>query len=176
MARGLDYEHVNCPLWSFEGAAKPAHIDKLSAVIAVGKHLFPFRTEKLSPPAPMVLGGQPPGRVGRRRILTEGAARAALFVFLGPYAERERALGDRAAVGNLDRAAQTLSRRVGRDAPRAANDVAASGVVDHAQLRTPGERGAADVHGRRGRSGDEQTRPRDQPAAGPRDPRRGARS
>src|SRR6266542_3967149 len=68
MARGLDYEHVNCPLWSFEGAAKPAHIDKLSAVIAVGKHLFPFRTEKLSPPAPMVLGGQPPGRVGRRRI------------------------------------------------------------------------------------------------------------
>ena len=26
-------------------------------VIAAGKHLFPFRTEKLSPPAPMVLGG-----------------------------------------------------------------------------------------------------------------------
>src|SRR5262245_64855282 len=41
---------------------------KVSAVIAAGVHLFPFRTEKLSPPAPMVLGGQPPGRVGRRRI------------------------------------------------------------------------------------------------------------
>ena len=40
----------------------------ISAVIAAGVHLFPFRTEKLSPPAPMVLGGQPPGRVGRRRI------------------------------------------------------------------------------------------------------------
>src|SRR2546422_5940247 len=41
---------------------------RISAVIAAGVHLFPFRTEKLSPPAPMVLGGQPPGRVGRRRI------------------------------------------------------------------------------------------------------------
>src|SRR4029453_13298874 len=41
---------------------------RFSAVIATGVHLFPFRTEKLSPPAPMVLGGQPPGRVGRRRI------------------------------------------------------------------------------------------------------------
>ena len=40
----------------------------ISAVIAAGVHLFPFRTEQLSPPAPMVLGGQPPGRVGRRRI------------------------------------------------------------------------------------------------------------
>src|SRR2546423_14537346 len=36
------------------------------AVIATGKHLFPFRTEKLSPLAPMVLGEQSPGRVGRR--------------------------------------------------------------------------------------------------------------
>ena len=32
------------------------------AVIAAGTHLFPFRTEKLSPPAPMVLGTQVPGR------------------------------------------------------------------------------------------------------------------
>src|SRR3954471_6966270 len=40
----------------------------ISAVIPAGKHLFPFRTEKLSLPGPMVLGGQPPGRVGRRRF------------------------------------------------------------------------------------------------------------
>ena len=46
-------------------------LSQLSAVIAAGVHLFPFRTEKLSPPAPMVLGGQPPGRVGRRRISFE---------------------------------------------------------------------------------------------------------
>src|SRR3954463_1118940 len=40
----------------------------ISAVIPAGKHLFPFRTEKLSLPGPMVLRGQPPGRVGRRRF------------------------------------------------------------------------------------------------------------
>ena len=37
-------------------------------VIAEGKHLFPFRTEPLSPLAPMVLLGSPSGRVGRCRI------------------------------------------------------------------------------------------------------------
>ena len=35
--------------------------------IAAESHPFPSRTRKLSPPAPMVLGGLPPGRVGRRR-------------------------------------------------------------------------------------------------------------
>src|SRR5690606_38799491 len=33
--------------------------------IAEGTHPFPFRTRKLSPPAPMVLGAGAPGRVGR---------------------------------------------------------------------------------------------------------------
>jgi hypothetical protein len=42
---------------------------KFPVALAAGKHLFPFRTEKLSPPAPMVLGGRPPGRVGRRRSI-----------------------------------------------------------------------------------------------------------
>src|SRR5437899_1328652 len=50
---------------------KPASLT-ISAVIATGVHLFPFRTEKLSPPAPMVLGAQAPGRVGRRRINSRG--------------------------------------------------------------------------------------------------------
>ena len=36
--------------------------------MAKGSHLFPFRTQKLSPSAPMVLGWTRPGRVGRRRI------------------------------------------------------------------------------------------------------------
>ena len=35
-------------------------------VIATGFHLFPFRTEKLSPTAPMVLHTR--GRVGRRQF------------------------------------------------------------------------------------------------------------
>ena len=34
-------------------------------------HPFPFRTRKLSPLAPMVLGGQPLGRVGHCRFLTK---------------------------------------------------------------------------------------------------------
>jgi hypothetical protein len=34
--------------------------------MAAGIHLFPFRTEKLSPPALMVLRGRLRGRVGRR--------------------------------------------------------------------------------------------------------------
>ena len=33
-----------------------------------GDHLFPYRTQKLSPSAPMVLGWKRPGRVGRRRF------------------------------------------------------------------------------------------------------------
>src|SRR5207253_10300244 len=43
-----------------------------SVTMAEGRHPFPFRTRKLSPPAPMVLSGQPGGRVGR--------CRASLFV------------------------------------------------------------------------------------------------
>src|SRR5579864_5153024 len=36
--------------------------------IAAGKHLFPSRTQQLSPPAPMVLPWQRGGRVGHRRV------------------------------------------------------------------------------------------------------------
>lgn len=39
--------------------------------MAEGSHPFPFRTRKLSLPAPMVLGERSPGRVGRRRISHE---------------------------------------------------------------------------------------------------------
>src|SRR3989441_6142608 len=42
---------------------------QVGVAMAEGKHLFPFRTEKLSPPAPMVLPGRPGGRVGRRPFL-----------------------------------------------------------------------------------------------------------
>ena len=34
--------------------------------IAIGSHLFPFRTEKLSQSAPMILGSQGPWKVGKR--------------------------------------------------------------------------------------------------------------
>src|ERR1035437_1733369 len=56
------------------------------AVIATGIHLFPFRTEKLSPFAPMVLGGQPPGRVGRRQFFLGPRKRP--FSFSSDYYNR----------------------------------------------------------------------------------------
>src|ERR1700680_1910596 len=51
--------------------------------LARGKHLFPFRTEQLSPSAPMVLGSQGPGRVGRRRFFHTRAAFGRPVVVLG---------------------------------------------------------------------------------------------
>src|SRR5437762_4573404 len=39
----------------------------VSVAIAEGRHPVPFRTRKLSPPAPMVLPWRRGGRVGRRR-------------------------------------------------------------------------------------------------------------
>src|SRR3954468_6131180 len=42
-------------------------LDRVSVIIALGKHPVPFRTRKLSLSAPMVLHGGPCGRLGRRR-------------------------------------------------------------------------------------------------------------
>ena len=79
MGRGLDgyFDIRSLALCSFEGPRRavlavnggaPRGLDKFPVAIARGKHLFPFRTEPLSPSAPMVLGSQGPGRVGRRRF------------------------------------------------------------------------------------------------------------
>lgn len=67
-------------------SANPRGLAKFPVVIARGKHLFPFRTEPLSLSAPMVLGPQGPGRVGRRRfflIAPVATRRLGLFAFLG---------------------------------------------------------------------------------------------
>ena len=57
----------------FPGRASRAFIgccrskdDDIKVVMALGFHLFPFRTEKLSPITPMVLRNS--GRVGSRRF------------------------------------------------------------------------------------------------------------
>ena len=42
---------------------------RFPVAMAKGFHLFPSRTQQLSPSAPMVPGRRRPGRVGRRRIL-----------------------------------------------------------------------------------------------------------
>ena len=76
MGRGLDglISRFKEKLCSFEG---PLGLEQFPVAIAWGKHLFPFRTEQLSPTAPMVLGSQGPGRVGRRRFLLTSRPRAA---------------------------------------------------------------------------------------------------
>ena len=70
MGRGLDgffdARSVGMSLCSFQGPGE-ARSRRLSVASARGIHLFPFRTEQLSLSAPMVLGSQGPGRVGRRR-------------------------------------------------------------------------------------------------------------
>ena len=60
--------------------------------MAAGPHPFPFRTRKLSPPAPMVLGTCVPGRVGRRRIS---------FSSSGALGPRSSAFGVHPVVGRV---------------------------------------------------------------------------
>src|SRR5271163_963292 len=69
MGRGLDGYLVlpAVALCRFEGPGGVVS-HPFPVALARGKHLFPFRTEQLSPSAPMVLGSQGPGRVGRRRF------------------------------------------------------------------------------------------------------------
>src|ERR1700751_5753148 len=50
------------------------HLNRVSAVIAKGKHPVPFRTRKLRPSAPMGLRGGPRWRVGRRRTCLKRVA------------------------------------------------------------------------------------------------------
>src|SRR5204863_913574 len=75
MGRGLDGYFSLLACVQFSSVAGAARSRTISVAIARGKHLFPFRTEPLSLSAPMVLGGQPPGRVGRRRSYLRAAPR-----------------------------------------------------------------------------------------------------
>ena len=52
----------------FQGTKVP---ERIPVVMAKGSHLFPYRTQKLSLSAPMVLGWRRPGRVGHCRIPNE---------------------------------------------------------------------------------------------------------
>src|SRR5215207_6438526 len=70
MGRGLDGfdTRLLAGCAALKARAKCVGLEKVSVALAWGKHLFPFRTEQLSPTAPMVLGLHGPGRVGRRRF------------------------------------------------------------------------------------------------------------
>ena len=74
MGRGLDgYLIIRYSLWRCAVLKDRGGVvfRFFPVALARGKHLFPFRTEQLSPSAPMVLGPQGPGRVGRRRFLNQ---------------------------------------------------------------------------------------------------------
>ncbi len=66
MGRGLDGFLCDTP-WRCAVLKGCRELSPFPVALARGKHLFPFRTEQLSPSAPMVLGPHGPGRVGRRR-------------------------------------------------------------------------------------------------------------
>ena len=57
---------------------------RFPAVLAEGPHPFPFRTRKLSPPAPMILHGKPCGNVGHRRNINQKAAGSSPRLFFCP--------------------------------------------------------------------------------------------
>src|SRR5437762_9920920 len=63
IGRGLGF-HVN---WRVRACYRTLNEHRFPVAIAAGSHPFPFRTRKLSLPAPMVLGDRSPWRVGRRR-------------------------------------------------------------------------------------------------------------
>ena len=56
------------------------HPIQFPVVITKGFHLFPSRTQKLSPSVPKVLGWRRPGRIGRCRIPIQKLVRASFFV------------------------------------------------------------------------------------------------
>src|SRR6188474_779673 len=109
MGRGLDgclllYLSRPCAVFKLHRGG----LAKFRWCIAKGRHLFPFRTEQLSLSAPMVLGGQPPGRVGRRRFFLQrpgrNGARAATPVSAAPggAADRRALCCSATAVGEED--------------------------------------------------------------------------
>ena len=68
MGRGLDGYLISVHWRCVVLRVREGGPHQFPVAMARGKHLFPFRTEQLSPSAPMVLGPQGPGRVGRRRL------------------------------------------------------------------------------------------------------------
>ena len=57
---------------------------RIPVVMAKGSHLFPYRTQKLSLSAPMVLGWRRPGRVGRCRIPNKKDTHVGVFIIYNP--------------------------------------------------------------------------------------------
>ena len=130
MGRGLDIYSFGrravfkphrgpCP-----AASRIAGVLPISVAIARGKHLFPFRTEQLSPSAPMVLGAHAPGRVGRRRSYPRQRAAP------GGGSSRLRP----GPGGSVERPGRRLGRAATRAAPQAPRRARATGSASQADL------------------------------------------
>ena len=128
ITRGLDLNTVSSRYGVLrvreELASTTSHFP---VVIAAGKHLFPFRTEQLSPPAPMVLGGQPPGRVGRRGIFFSWAPQGAHSH--GPTARVQAARTFSRHAGSSCRSRRTRSPLGGCVTKSAASPSSANGLA-----------------------------------------------
>ena len=70
------FEVSSCK-WYLVFRERVSNLNSGLVTIAEGFHAYPSRTRPLSPPAPMVLGPQGPGRVGRRQATEE-----ALLIFV----------------------------------------------------------------------------------------------
>ncbi len=146
MGRGLDGYLISY----FEGlvqfSSSTERLAKFRWRIASGRHLFPFRTEQLSHSAPMVLGGQPPGRVGRRRffVVTLRAAPAggslsfplAYFgALLGTEKKRTVDAVPAAGLRVLDRQDQSWSSEAAGSGCRSSQGLAVTGLAARDRFR-----------------------------------------
>ena len=67
----------------------------IPVVMAKGSHLFPYRTQKLSLSAPMVLGWRRPGRVGHCRIPNKKDTQLGVFFIFHSTCLLSRAVSDK---------------------------------------------------------------------------------
>jgi hypothetical protein len=117
-------------------------VQQFPVAIAAKSHPFPSRTRKLSSPAPMVLGGSPPGRVGRRRNNRTKAPHRVIWCgafarpFIGGNAASKGGAGLRRGTGSQPVASKSYVRRrpAPRRLPRGARSASAS------RLRWPARR------------------------------------
>src|SRR3954468_10053863 len=127
---GAPFDEVNCAVLRVRRESRSRN---LSVVLARGIHLFPFRTEQLSPSAPMVLGPHGPGRVGRRRFFRTRAAPAqGAALVVSPV----KSLGRRALAPRGKRAEARLG--AGLDSPGPAGPCAAQRAA--VRMRARGSR------------------------------------
>ena len=134
--------------------------------MAAESHPFPSRTRPLSPPAPMVLGGRPPGRVGRRRISLEEAPRSTrgrFFAFrpgAGPDRPVHGGPPQRAGVPGLGpRPRSVRAPAACRDARSAAVAVGRPGRIGPTRRRTARREAGSRTGGRAGRAARRQRQP-----------------